>query len=912
MRPKKLIMSAFGPYAEKVEVNFEKLGQRGLYLITGDTGAGKTTIFDAITFALYGEASGENRESFMFRSKYAKADTPTEVQLHFYYGEKEYYVKRNPEYMRPKKQGDGFTTEKANAELHYPDGRVVTKLKDVNNAVIEIMGLDCNQFTQIAMIAQGDFLKLLLSSTEDRKRIFQKLFKTQNYYRLQEKLKSESSKLSKEYDILEGNIRQYINSIICDDEFSLQVEKAKGNELPIYEIILLVETIIAKDTDSENKYDNEMKEMDREIETIAKILAKAQTLEIAKDSIKKAEIELVKATENRSVLLDELGLAEKRKIEVEDLVNKIAKIEIEIPEYDELDNSKTMFSLLENDIKNNEGTLNLKIKAHNDCINEIEKLENELKHLGNIGIDIVKYESRKTELKKIQNELNNLSENFSELKKLEEHLAKEQLIYKEKTIIAKEKKNIYDEMNRAYLDEQAGILAENLEEGLPCPVCGSKIHPSIAKKSLNAPTREELEKYKNDFEDAQSDEKSASERAGQYSGIVKEKRITCQKLSEELLGNFTIEETLKNINQEIKEVDLKIAEIKQAEKRKTDVEEMLSKEIENNLNFEKEIANLKESNAVKKVDLKNLGKRIKEYSEKLSYESKTAAQTAKEKFSTKKVNLESALKKAKEAFEENEKNIELINSKIFENKKILSDTEKIDIKDLEKKQKDLKEKKEKLTILQKTVNARNTTNKISLQNILLKSEEITQLEEKLVWVRALSNTANGNLAGKEKIMLETYIQMTYFERIIERANTRFLIMSGGQYELKRRKDSENNRSQSGLELDVIDHYNGTERSVKTLSGGESFKASLSLALGLSDEIQASAGGIKLDTMFIDEGFGSLDDDSLEMAINALADLAESNRLVGIISHVNELKDRIDKQIIVKKGKTGGSKIFIQV
>lgn len=216
-----------------------------------------------------------------------------------------------------------------------------------------------------------------------------------------------------------------------------------------------------------------------------------------------------------------------------------------------------------------------------------------------------------------------------------------------------------------------------------------------------------------------------------------------------------------------------------------------------------------------------------------------------------------------------------------------------------------------MTISQKTVNARNTANKISLQNILLKSKEITQLEEKLTWVKALSNTANGNLVGKEKVMLETYIQMTYFERIIERANIRFLMMSGGQYELKRRKDSKNNRSQSGLELDVIDHYNSTERSVKTLSGGESFKASLSLALGLSDEIQASSGGIKLDTMFIDEGFGSLDDNSLEMAINALADLAESNRLVGIISHVNELKDRIDKQIIVKKGKTGGSKIFIQ-
>ena len=222
---------------------------------------------------------------------------------------------------------------------------------------------------------------------------------------------------------------------------------------------------------------------------------------------------------------------------------------------------------------------------------------------------------------------------------------------------------------------------------------------------------------------------------------------------------------------------------------------------------------------------------------------------------------------------------------------------------LEENQSDLDDKS-------KTVHSRKTSNQSSLDNILIKLDEIKAVEEKWTWMKALSNTANGNLSGKEKVMLETYIQMTYFDRIINRANTRFMVMSGGQYELKRRKEAENNRSQSGLELDVIDHYNGTERSVKTLSGGESFKASLSLALGLSDEIQSSAGGIKLDTMFVDEGFGSLDDESLAQAIKALSSLAEGNRLVGIISHVSELKDKIDKQIVVKKEKTGGSNITI--
>ena len=222
----------------------------------------------------------------------------------------------------------------------------------------------------------------------------------------------------------------------------------------------------------------------------------------------------------------------------------------------------------------------------------------------------------------------------------------------------------------------------------------------------------------------------------------------------------------------------------------------------------------------------------------------------------------------------------------------------------------LEAEKSELDETSKTIFSRINANKLSYSNISARLSEIKVTEEKHSCVKALSDTANGTIQGREKIALETYIQMNYFDRIISLANTRFMIMSGGQYELKRRKEAGNKQSQSGLELDVIDHYNGTERSVRTLSGGESFKASLSLALGLSDEIQSSAGGIRLDTMFVDEGFGSLDEESLAAAMKALSSLAEGNRLVGIISHVNELKTRIDKQIVVTKEKSGGSKINI--
>ena len=292
------------------------------------------------------------------------------------------------------------------------------------------------------------------------------------------------------------------------------------------------------------------------------------------------------------------------------------------------------------------------------------------------------------------------------------------------------------------------------------------------------------------------------------------------------------------------------------------------------------------------------------------FENKSVALEEKAKLEMLKNTIEEAIEKEKTNFENNEKNIAAIKSRVEENQKLLATAKEIDVFALQCKQAELKGEKESVMTLQKSVHSQRVANVISLENIKQKSDEINVVEEKWMWVKSLSNTANGNISGKEKIMLETYIQMTYFDRIINRANSRLLVMSGGQYELVRRKEAENNRSQSGLELDVTDHYNGTKRSVKTLSGGESFMASLSLALGLSDEIQSSAGGIRLDTMFVDEGFGSLDEESLSQAIRALSSLAEGNRLVGIISHVNELKERIEKQIVVKKEKSGGSRVSI--
>ncbi len=305
-------------------------------------------------------------------------------------------------------------------------------------------------------------------------------------------------------------------------------------------------------------------------------------------------------------------------------------------------------------------------------------------------------------------------------------------------------------------------------------------------------------------------------------------------------------------------------------------------------------------------------KRVGELKAKLSFDSKTAAKKKISELENQSKAIERAIKDANDEYLSCKDKVTGLNAKIEEAEKMLKDKIDCDIEAENDKLINVKYQRKALLNKKETITTRVRSNEKNLKAIGKSSNELAKVEKKLNWLQTLSDTANGNLKGKEKIMLETYVQMTYFDRIIERANSRLMIMSGGQYELKRRRESENNQRQSGLDLDVIDHYNGSERTVKTLSGGESFKASLSLALGLSDEIQSLAGGIQLDTMFVDEGFGSLDEESLQQAMRALADLTEGNRLVGIISHVSELKEKIDKQIIVTKNRDEGSKAEIIV
>ena len=923
MRPLKLTMSAFGPYAGRTEIDFEKLGTAGLYLITGDTGAGKTTLFDAITFALYGEPSGDNRETVMLRSKYADRTTPTEVELVFSCGEKEYRVRRNPEYDRPKARGEGFTTEKAGAELIFDDGHVITKLKEVNSAMIEILGIDRGQFTRIAMIAQGDFLKLLLDSTDERKRIFRKIFHTDLYSRLQERLKEENSHLRFQHRQAVAGIRQYAEGIVApgDDEKAVEIlEKistCSGEEAAVWsgEAQEMLERLIDSDRQTQQELITREKRLDEEIGSLDRELTRAMELEKAARLRSESE----RALETEKPRLEQLERifheTEKRMPEAQQLTKEIATVEAQKDDYDKLEEKLRMLKAAQRDVEELSEKLERKKEAERMLRDRAAALDEEMERLAGADSEKTILTARRSQAEDRSGELKQLSADVVSLKAVEKELSSAQRQYMEaekNAVVMKEK---YETMNRAYLHQQAGILASGMEAGQPCPVCGSTSHPHPASLPDGAPTKEELEFSKEASERAEEKRRMCSEKSGRIKGAFEEKKTAVERKAQELLESPAAEildEEIRRQSQLLEELDGQLKAVEAQVSRKAAIEKerpRLTKELDE---MGAEIRSLSDSLTHRAAEEMAASEQADALRKTLRYDSRDKADEAVAAMEKKREDIESAVREARKAMEDCDKKITVLRGKIEETTKLLKNDEKVDREEADARRKELVYEKK---ILQKDIGdirLRLSTNLRTRDAMTEKMKELKAIDSKWSWVGALSDTANGNIAGKEKIMLETFVQTAYFDRVISRANVRLMVMTGGQYELKRSRQAENNRSQSGLELDVTDHYNGSERSVKTLSGGESFKASLSLALGLADELQATAGGIRLDTMFVDEGFGSLDEESLQQALKALADLAEGNRLVGIISHVSDLKERIDRQIVVKKDRNGGSRVQVVI
>lgn len=921
MRPIKLTMSAFGPYAAKEEIDFSKLGKSGVYLITGITGAGKTTIFDAVSFALFGESSGDDRKESMLRSKYAEPATQTYVELVFEYGKKFYSVKRSPSYERLKTKGEGFTTAQASAELTYPDGKVVTKINEVNAAIERIIGVNREQFSKIAMIAQGDFRKLLQSSTKDRQEILRHIFKTGNYRTLQNELSVKSKELANGIKALEQSFNQYLEGVLCDEDCELysEVERAKNGQLSPSDIMDLICGVIELDKAANEGAEKQLKAVEEEISLNGAALNAAGEYNKKSNELAEKKNGLAVATSRLKQTEAEYEAAKAEQTEIEKYDRQIALIGAMLGEYDELDElNKRRSELLKNSGILAQAVAEIKTERDKKAgiVARAESLKAELE---NAGASKAVLQSEQTEIRNRLREIESIATDIEKLKDENKRATQAKNEYVAHSQRLEKCTAEFNRLNKAYLDDRAGVLAENLEEGSACPVCGSLHHPKLAEKAVTAPTFYEVKEAESRLEYARTQAEKYSGEANRLNGVVEEKKKALKLKAESAFSGCEFNsfnevasrcaEVSSKLSGELDELNGKIAEEEEKINKKAKVDKALPLERQFLLDLDKRLADKEKELLLCDKEYKNAEAAAESLIKKLSFESKLKAVAKINELEAVKQNLQEDFKLKEDRRLRAKAEISELKGAVSQLENQLKESVIYDENALKTKQTELESKKRDMYNQTKSSHNRLENNATVLKNLQNCCDKLTALKNEYGWLDSLSKTMNGSFSGKEKIELETYVQMHCFDRIIERANVRLMQMSSGQYELKRKKAGL--QGSGGLDLNVVDHYNGSERAVGSLSGGESFKASLCLALGLSDEIQARAGGVKLDTMFVDEGFGSLDDASCELALNALADLGQSNRLVGIISHVPQLKERIDKQIVITKDNFGVSHAKIQ-
>lgn len=1010
MRPIRLEMSAFGSYAKKTVIDFSKINN-GLFLITGDTGAGKTTIFDAITYALYGQTSGGKRDGNMMRSQYADEESETYVEFEFLYQNKAYMIRRNPEYLRlgKRKNADGTpktVKETSKVELTLPDGTVFAgKKKDTDAKIVEILGVDADQFTQIAMIAQGDFLKLLHAESKERRKIFSRIFHTRYYFQIQEQLKKQATELY--YQIQTGveDTKKEMERVSFPDEKEIEKcwQELKKQEIPSYERTQeILNEIIIKLEEQEQKEQEFLRIQKRKLDEINGRIQKASIVNGLFDAYE------ITSKEHEKLLEQESSVKEQK-----NLMSKIRQAEKLIPEMKNMKNaveaskkSETVLHELDSRIK----SLNEKKEAAKKESEAAQKILDEkvprltersvslratFERYGQVEILAKEVKKKKVIIETLKNEKVKVQSTLEEECVLKKkliwtifvvklnRLAKEAEICKMQqqkmtklSIRYQEASEEYERKYEAFLNEQAGILAEKLTEGKACPVCGSKEHPRKAKLSLEAVSQQDVEQAKRT---RNLYEKERDEAVSIYQDSVAAFAKLHAAFREELKKHTGIEMTddetdytrrgsvfiqisrffenpdatwlVRTKNPEqlleqviIKETDLETKEEEIQKRIQTESEEyarvyteyrtrLEGLEFASRLEAEAKVREIENEMKSLKMKYDSLQKKYQEVCVELErlHGNRESEETLlfeyRKKAQEEKMNFSKCLGENKLTIDEFEillgerGRLPVIEKAVLEYERNVQENEGR-IQELQKQTEGLNYTKLDEMIAEKEQNEtewnRLQERKLLIFSNLRKNREVKEsitklykkqeiLQKRYEMVSNLSRTANGNLSGSVKMDFETYVQRQYFKRIIHAANKRLIKMTNGEFILQC-KDVKNlgNQGQAGLDLDVYHMLTDSVRDVKTLSGGESFMASLSMALGLADIIQNVAGGIKLETMFVDEGFGSLDDASREQAIKVLSELAGSDRLVGIISHVNELKEQIDTKLVVKRTEKGST------
>lgn len=930
MKPLKLTMSAFGSYAGKNVIDFTGQ-QQGIFLITGDTGAGKTTIFDAITYALYNQTSGGERNGNMMRSQYAQPETETYVELEFLYRGQTYRVRRNPDYKITKTLKNGKIREQKvphSVELTLPDGTVFPEKKNATDAkIIEILGLTADQFSQIVMIAQGDFLKLLYTKSDERKMIFSKLFRTDIYWKIQENLRRKSMEMDER---IQENDRAF------EQEKSRIIPLPESEELPLDELVERLRERLKDALKEQNLRRANVEELNKKITKYEEINKLFVSLEKIRQTGKELEARQAESKERRQQIenarkADKVLVAEQQNLRqqqaVEQSAQAIAKMGETLADDQEMfETLKTQLQEAEAKQKREAADTQKKMLALEQSFPSYEALQNarsEEQQAKKVWEDL-----RKTSEESFHKKAAGIAALKEQQKRQEQIVEQTKKNWEQTSLSASESAKHYEHMYEAFLKEQAGILAENLSAGCPCPVCGSTVHPDPAKLSDHAVTELEVEQ-------AKKTRAAAEEKRDMAYAAFEAEKTEKQKLAqavEKEEADFVLEQTiakqqrkeaeqnyvsLQKIAEQIREklVYPSLAEAKKQYAAMQKALEAAEQEIERKRQKVSELAEA--MNTLKgqklaeeenqKTAKKLAAKTEKEYAKLLEKSGFVSEET---------YHLAILPERSRSKLEREEKEYESqclrqqSEQKLLEKQvsgKTYTDTTELN--------EQLKAEKQALKETEKTYMELHTAyenDRSVLQNCAVYLEKGKKLESEDQVIKSLSKTANGRLSGSAKIDFETYIQRHYFKQIIHEANKRLLTMSNHQFILKLKEEANTGRkTNEGLDLSVYSLVTDSERDVKTLSGGESFLAALAMALGLSDIVERSAGAIHPDMMFIDEGFGSLDAQSRQQAIEVLAELAGDSRMVGIISHVTELKEQIDRKLVVSRTDKGSRAVWTE-
>lgn len=869
MKPLTLTMSAFGSYAGKTTIDFSKQEQ-GIFLITGDTGAGKTTIFDAITYALYNQTSGGERNGSMMRSQYAKDGTETYVEFTFSYGGEIYKVRRNPDYrmMRQLKNGKSKEQKMAGSvELTLPDGTVFPEKKTGTDAkILEIVGLTREQFTQTVMIAQGEFLKLLYTKSDERKQIFSKLFQTGAYWGIQERLRRRSAAMDFRIEENERAMEQEQARIIYPEGVETEEEKPA------------LEDVVEFAREKEKEFEKLLKEQQKELERISGEIKSAEDTELLFGNLEKARAKgqklkeqepednsrkeqivaakkAVKASGEEEKYNSKQQELENSRKEEKKLTQQIEGAGIKYQQRETLlrDREKTLHSE-EEEVKRNIHRIEESLPDYEKLTIAAEKEREAKSHYAEAEMCYHKMLSRK------MGQVELFIRQEQEQKQAREQ-AREAL--EEKQRLAEAAAQQYDKKYKLLLKGQAGILAEHLEEGTPCPVCGSTHHPKPAERSGNAVSEEDVERAKQQREQAETAREQMRQKFETVKLALSETNMQLQQERENFEKERRAQERLKQ------DIDVKQGQLKQEQEKKKQLEKE-EKQAQKAFEAALEKAGFADIAAYRAV--------------KLSERS-----------------IEALEKKCREYGEQCQNNAGEMKSL----EKAVAGKERVDITALKLCQKEAERRRKETERQRLAMHTAYETDHAVLENSRRYIEEAEKLKEQDAVVKSLYKTASGRLSGSAKIDFETYIQRQYFEQIIREANKRLLVMSNRQFMLKLKEESSaGKKSNEGLDLSVYSLVTDSERDVKTLSGGEAFLAALSMALGLSDIATRNAGAIHMDMMFIDEGFGSLDVQARTHAIEVLNELAGNHRMIGIISHVTELKEQIDRKLVVTRSDKG--------